>query len=457
MIGFLALVPIFAAGFFLAAILLRERTALLSFHEVPTIFGLGAGTLYLFFLYGSWFGPVSLFTFYSFIVALGCGWFFCRPVVSCRLAEAGEQSAGRWENLLLMGLVAILILNAFFSLSLPLPADDTRILWALKAKFLTADPTLSAEVFRDPYRLHIHPRYPLLVPFLASWMARHQGAFLEGHYQGLITLFGLLTVMQLYLLLQRLVRRQKVLFLTLLMALSGVWMNAQFAASIEIALTFFVLLTVHYLFLWIEKRQTISLCLSGFFLFAAAMSKNEGVLLALCIAFSFFLVGLCKDKVKPALRATAILLGVFLCLSAVWFTHLGLIPSVSDENYFARLLTPDLFISGLGRWPLLAETVMARMIDLRQWHFLWLTPLLVVVAITRNKARIDQRLLLLILVASSYFLGIVMIYILSPWRDISMHINLTYDRVLLPLVPVFILLLACISNTVERERAADDV
>lgn len=457
MTGFLALIPIFAAGFFINAIFLRERTALPLLREMPTIFGLGAGTLYLFFMYGSWFGPVSLLTLYFFIAALGCGWFFCRPAASCGLAEAGEESAGRWENLFLLGLLATLILNVFFSLSLPLPADDTRILWALKAKFLTADPTLSGEVFRDPYRLHIHPRYPLLVPFLASWMARHHGAFLEGHYQLLITLFGLLTVAQLYLLLQRLAGRRNALFLTLLMALSGVWMNAQFAASIEIALTFFLLLSLNYLFLWIEKRQTITLFLAGFFLFATAMSKNEGFLLVLCVVFSCFLVLLRKGEVRLALRVTAILLSVFLCLSAVWFAHLGFIPSVSDENYLARLMTADLFISGFGRLPLLAETVMARMTDLRQWHLLWLTPLLVVIAVMRNKVPINQRLMLLILVASTYFLGIMMVYILSPWRDISMHINLTYDRVLLPLVPIFILLLAFVSDTATRERAEVDV
>lgn len=455
MIGFLALTPIFAAGFFLNAILSRQRTALFSFSEVPTIFGLGAGALYLFFLYGSWFGPVSLFSLYSFLAALGCVWFFYRPVASSGAVVVDQRTADRLENFLLLALAAHLILCVFLSLSLPLPADDTRILWALKAKFLTADPTLSSEVFRDPYRLHIHPRYPLLVPFLASWIARHQGAFLEGHYQFLINLFALLTIAQLYLLLQRLVARKSALLLTLIMVLSGVWMNAQFASSIEIALTFFLLLTVHYLFLWLEKAQTVDLYLAGFFLFTAAMSKNEGLLLVLCATLSLFFVMVSKGEVKPALRATAILLGVVLLLSAVWFAHLGFIPPVSDENYLARL-SPEFFFGGVSRLPLIAETVLARMIDLRQWHLLWLTPFLIVAAVVRNKGIMNQRFLLLVLFASSYLLGIMTIYILSPWRDIAMHINVTGDRVLLPLVPIFILLLACASTAAARERQKDD-
>lgn len=454
MIGFLALTPIFAAGFFLDAAFLRQRTALFTFREVPTIFGLGAGVLYLFFLFGSWFGPVSLFSLYSFLVVLGCVWFFCRPVASSGSVVFDQRTADRLENFLLLALAAQLILCVFLSLSLPLPADDTRILWALKAKILTSDPTLSSEFFRDPYRLHIHPRYPLLVPFLASWMARHQGEFLESHYQLLIIIFAVLTVGQLYLLLQRLVARKSALLLTLIMVLSGVWMNAQFSSSIEIALTFFLLLAVHYLFLWLEKAQSVDLYLAGFFLFTAAMSKNEGLLLVLCVTLSLFFVMISKGEVKAALRATAILFGVVLLLSAVWFVHLGFIPPVSDENYLARL-SPEFFFPGVSRLPLVAATVLARIMDLRQWHLLWLTPLLVVAAVVRDKG-INQRCLFLVLLASSYLLGVMTIYILSPWRDIAMHINVTCDRVLLPLVPIFILLLACASAAAARERQKID-
>ncbi len=443
MIGVVALLSVPLAGYcILGALRGPARRKLFLLAELPLLFGLGAGVLYSFFLLGGWLGPVSLLSLHLFLAALGVLWLFRR--IRNRPPDGRDDTTpgiGKGELLLLGGLLGLFLAFVVLTLLLPIFDWEARILWALKAKILTAEPTLSGEVFRDPYRLHIHPRYPLMVPFLSSWMARHQGAFLEWHYQLLIDSFALLTLWQLFLLLLRLTSRTITLILTSVMALTGVWISAQFGSRVETALAFFLLLAVDRLIRWMEAKQAIDLALAGIFLYCGAMTKNEGMLLALCTFLAFFPVALKESGTRAALRAAGLLAGVFVILSAAWFARLVEIPSVSDERYLDRL-GYDVFTSGIARLPQIARAVLARVTDLSRWHLLWLTPLAAAVTLFRGKCAPDRRLEMVAILASLYFAGLLTIYVISPWRDIVLHVEATFDRAALPLLPLFILMIA---------------
>jgi hypothetical protein len=431
--GVFALFSVLLAGFFVLGMM-------------PTIFGLGAGALFLFFLAGSLMGRVPLLSFHLFVALLGMLWLFLRNRIGPQ--EICGEISPRLEKrdfLFLAALTAFLLILSGIGFLLPLFDWEARILWALKAKILTADPMLGGAAFRDPYLLHLHPRYPLMVPFLSSWVARNQGAFLEWHYQLLIDTFALLTVWQIYVLLRRLTHFRIALILTVVMALTGVWITSLFGSGVEIALAFFLVLGVHRLFLWLERRRTSDLILGGVFLFCGAMTKNEGMLLALGSCLAIFLVVLKEDGTRAALRATAQLAGAFVLLSAVWFAHLVRIPPVSDEHYLDRL-TLDVLLRGMGRMPLIAEAVLARVTDPTAWHLLWLTPFFAATTLFRRKSDADGRLRMASILAISYIAGLLTIYIVSPWRDIGLHLAVTFDRVALPLLPVFILMIALAST-----------
>jgi hypothetical protein len=443
MIGIFALLSIPLAGYFvLGALRAPSPPAAGIYEKFPACFGLGAGILYLFFLVGNLTDRVCLLSYHLSLAALGLLWLLRRirnrpekenRVVSRRIGT---------RKLLLPGLLIAFLLS-FVALTLLLPIIDweARILWALKAKILTADPTLGGAAFRDPYRLHIHPRYPLLVPFLASWMARNQGWFLEWQYQLLINTFALLTIWQLHRMLLRLADRTSALLLTTVMAVTGVWLSAQFDSKVETALVFFSLLAVDRMFLWLEARRGIDLALAGAFLYCGAMTKNEGLLLALCACLALFTVLLKESGARGAIRSTAVLAGVFLLLFGAWFVHLVNIPPVSDEQYSARF-TFEAFLQGFRRLPLILEATAARVTDVSRWHLLWLTPLFVVADLFRDKFVADRRLLLASTLAILYLAGLMTAYVISPWRDIALHVDVTFDRVALPLLPLFILMIA---------------
>lgn len=446
MTGILALFPVLLAGVFIRGMLRPHPwPAAILLEELPAIFGLGAGALFLCFLALSLTGRASLLALHLFVALLGVSWLLLRRWTRKREIPADISPRLDPRDLLCLGaLAAIVLLLSGIGFQLPLFDWEARILWALKARILAADPALSGEAFRDPYLLHIHPRYPLLVPFLSSWMARNQGAFLEWNYQFLIDTFALLTVWQVYMLLRGLTHIGVALVLAAVMALTGVWTTSLFGSRVEIALAFFLVLAVHRLFLWLERRRASDLILGGAFLFCGAMTKNEGMLLALCAILAIFLVVLAEDGIRAALRATMPLAGVVILLSAAWIAHLVQIPPVSDENYLNRL-SPDIFVQGAGRLPWIAGAVLDRVTDPSSWHLLWLTPFLAAAALFRRGADDDSRLRMASILALAYIAGLLGIYVISPWRDINLHVLVTFDRVALPLLPVFIVMaaLAC--------------
>jgi 4-amino-4-deoxy-L-arabinose transferase-like glycosyltransferase len=444
--GVFALFSILLAGYFVRGMLPGPTPpGATPIEELPTYFGIGAGALFLFFLTGSLMGPVSLHSLHLFIALVGMLWLFLRNRTDMEKVPGEIPPRLEKRECLFLAVLTIFLLFLFgIGFLLPIFDWEARILWALKAKILTAEPTVTGRAFLDPYLLHIHPRYPLMVPFLSSWMARNQGAFLEWHYQLLIDTFALLTVWQVYVLLRRLTHRRIAQALTSVMALTGIWTASLFGSRVEIALAFFLVLGVHQLFLWLERRRTFDMILGGAFLFCGAMTKNEGILLALCACFAIFLVVIKEVGIRAAIRATALLAGAFILLSAVWFVHLLKIPPVSDEQYLNRF-TWDIFTRGMGRLPEIALAVMARVTDLSNWHLLWLTPLVPALALYRGHRVDDRRLRMASILAISYIAGLLTIFMVSPWRDIGLQITVTFDRVALPLLPVFIVMIALAS------------
>lgn len=435
---------VFLSGFFIRGLLKPEEPVRLGIlKELPTIFGLGAVASFLFFLLASWFGDVSQAAHMLWIFFLGLLWYLFRKSA---VPQQQQNNPLLPLDLLAFFLLALLVtVNLSLTLYLPILDWDTRILWVLKAKILTLEPTVTGAAFRDPYLLHIHPRYPLLVPFIASWTARMQGTFLETNYQVLIGIFSFLTSWQLYLLLSRMTERKSALIFTFVMACTGVWITAQYNSGIEIPLAFFLLLSVNYLLEWEGERKTADILMAGIFLFGMAMVKNEGLLLAASCLIALFVLLLRQNDIFTVLRSTGLLAALFLILSSAWFAHLLMIPAVSDEQYLSRL-TPTVVMNGLERFPVIMTTIMSTITDLRSWHLIWLTPVAVLVCLIFRRAAVDRRLIFLLVVSGCYCSGGLLIYIVSPWRDIAMHIDVTLNRVALPLLPLFMIMLTLVGR-----------
>ncbi|HEY5998012.1 MAG TPA: glycosyltransferase family 39 protein [bacterium] len=403
--------------------------------------GLGVAVSYLVFLWGVWVRPAGA-SWLAVVPTLAA----CACLLRRRRAEGTEGAApaapwtlGEKGTALAVAFVLATLLALLFAT--PLLDWDARILWALKAKILAAERTLVSDTFRDPYRLHIHPRYPLLVPWLASLPAQVAGRFREAHFQAVAALAALLGVLQLYRMARSWGSRQAALLAALLLVLTAGWQRSLFAAGVELWLSLFLLLGVQALWRWLERGHAADLCLAGVYLFGCASVKNEGLVLAASLVAGLGLVLLARGW--GGRRDLAALLGlpaVWCALMSVWWWHVRFIPPVSDENYLARL-RPENLPEALGRLPLLARELAAHALDVGTWHLIWVTLPIVCFLVWRRGARSDPQGLLLVATCALYGAAIAAVYLFTPWRDPALQIQVTFDRVFLPLLPLAVLLI----------------
>lgn len=411
------------------------------FSHFPVYWGLGTGIIYWAFLWTCWWRPFEFYWVVPWLLLLGG----VQIIAIFMGRESVQEETGptlyprtKTDTVLLLVLAATLIAAMAILFSLPLLDWDARILWALKAKILAAEKTLVSETFRDPYRLHIHPRYPLLVPWITAFLAQFQGAFQEFQYQLMVCVFGLLSVQLFYELNRQANDRQTSLLSCLLLVYTGCWTQGFLQSRVELVLAFYLLLTVRQLLRWLEHRSLADLFLAGIFLFCSASIKNEGLLLAGCCCLGLGMTLLCQNEKRSAFFAVTFLSAIFLLLNAIWFRHLSFIPSVSDENYLHRLHFSGM-TEGIQRADEILRGVMACAGDMQQWHLVWIA--VPVLFFTVFKIRLhSERFRLLFFLLFSYLAGILIIYLISPWQSIQLHIQVTFHRIMLPMLPVIILL-----------------
>jgi hypothetical protein len=453
-----ALLVIWAAGILLAQTMrgCPYRRVSAALQDAPTVFALGSGFVFFLFLWTCWLGPFRL-TWLGLAIVLLVLLQISIHRNRAPLPPTPSAAQAKWNGLdsALAGILAVgLIISAAAVLVLPLMSWDTRILWAVKAKYLATERTILSDVFYNPYRLHIHPRYPLLLPWLAALLAQFDGVFQEYQFKIVVLLFAVLGTQQFYQLAKGRGTRRDALLLCLLLVSTGSWMQAVFASSVEVVLTFYLLTTLAPLFRWIAERRRADLVLAGLLLSGCAVVKNEGLLLALCVSVCICAPTLLSGgTIREALGAASLLLGVFLTIYSGWLIHVSFIPPVSDENYFARLSVDNL-LDGSRRLGDIVNSLIERSVSLRQWHIIWLSvPLLFLYASVRGMWR-TPRFTFLAGLLVLYCTSLIVIYILSPWRDIAMQIGVTFDRVALPMLPVLLLLMyECITRGAREEAA----
>jgi len=205
---------------------------------------------------------------------------------------------------------------------------------------------------------------------------------------------------------------------------------------------------------WMKRGFFGDALLAGFFLFCCAGVKNEGLLLCAALMTSVVASLLLRKGIRPACTTVGLLLAGFLPPFCLWLRHLTAIPAVSDENYLPRLMSGTA-IHGLSRLDAIAREILSKALEAGQWHLLWVTlPALAVLIGKRGVGRKEEFLPLLLLL---YWAGMVAVYVLSPWRDIGLHIDVTFDRVMLPMLPVVLMLWHGASRKESgRGRTGDD-
>jgi hypothetical protein len=438
MIGLLRLLLVWGTGMLALRLLARSRSTG-RLRDLPLAFGCGWAVLFLCWLPVQRFGPVPPAWYALVLAALGSA-----ALVRSVPAPGPSPPPPRWlplDRALLAILVAICATTVSAALPLPITDWDTRILWATKAKLLATEPTLTSEVFRDPYRLHIHPRYPLMLPWLGALVAGGGAGFHERGYQALLLLIGALSIAQFCMTAAEMAGRRTALVLGCAFSLTGVWMESLLHSRAEVALVFFLLLAIEAIRRWFHPAAGARVVLPALLLVGLALVKNEGLLLSAALTAGCAAAGWGGGEgTGGAVKRTATLSACWLGLYLVWVAALRGVPPVSDENYWERL-HPEILAAGLNRVGALGRAVAGEVSRASHWHLVWSLPALLAVMTLARRERTSALFRMVAVVATLYPCGILFIYLLSPWRDLGQHVSITFGRVMLPLLPAFLLLL----------------
>lgn len=372
-----------------------------------------------------------------------------------RISDVSEINIDRikkWDRIdfsLFLILFILITTYAVLTLKLPVFEWDTRILWGVKARILSSDNTIISDAFLNPYRLHIHPRYPLLFPVTIAALSGFGRAFHEYYLQILVLIFSVLGLQTLYQLLSEFADRKEAMILLIIMTMTGSFISGIFSGGVEVILLFYLLLAIQCITECFKNRSTPYFFLTGFFLFCCASTKNEGLLLTFCIIMSLLIISLLKSDIKIKAIDVLCVLVIFVGLMLIWFSYMHLIPPVSDENYILQL-RHGVLAGHLHRLPIILKGFWLEISNLKRWHIVLLSlPVLALIGWEKGCLKLGHNIFLF-LILLFYIIGIAFIYYISPWRDTALHIKVSLNRVLLPVLPVCLLF---ISRILFEDRA----
>jgi hypothetical protein len=324
--------------------------------------------------------------------------------------------------------------------AVPMASVDGRTLWWLHARLIHAASAYPAPEHWDPGFPLPHPQYPPLVPVLEAAAAAF-GAASEPVMRAVPLLFYLALG---GLLLGELPRRDPrtgrglALVVLLLPTLVFSEEGGADAGVSDTALATYVAAAA--LALGAGAGPLAGLLAAG-----AALTKNEGLVLgALLVATA----SSSATSLRGRLRAVLPVAVPFAAIMLPWLLLRATLPAGFDERYLERL-TPDALSAGASRAPLVAWEMMriAFLHPQRSGLFWWGVLGLWMLARRTRERSVNARWL----VVPAYLEIVFVLYLVSPWQGV-LQVQLSFERVLLHLVPLAVVALTTAARAGPSKR-----
>lgn len=318
---------------------------------------------------------------------------------------SGSRTASRTAAIVAAALLIVglaLVLRAGYAWSVrPLREYDGWAIWALKARALFEFGGVDERVFANP--LYDAPTHPLLLPSLEAMGFRTIGRFDDTalHLQLAGLLLGFFGAAWVIL---RAVAAPVVVAATLLAVVSAPAVLAQLGTNFaDIPLAFFVSLAVAAAAAWLRQREHWLLSVTAIFLAAAALTKSEGMLFAVCALAAVAVVAGGKAPRRLALVAAAVALAVI-----PWRAYVGAHELSHPDYELSNLLDRSYLGDTSYRVRPIVDELVLQLTNLDAWGLL--LPMLGVglaAALVRRRYRLA---LFAVAWLSSSFAGLVAIY-----------------------------------------------
>ena len=357
---------------------------------------------------------------------------------------------GRWRAtdalaLLPAALMGFLLLVIFVhALAYPLFDWDGFAIWGLKAKVLFYESLWQRpEAFFQPTLSFSHQDYPPLVPFMMASVYAAIGRVND--YAGKLPLPLLYAAMGLLMyggLRKDLGRLASAMLAGILLALPPIIRSAGTGCA-DVPLAAFYAGSVLYLSRWARDQGRESLILATLFSIFAALTKNEGMALALINAM--VAGGVWLWRVGRAWRWRLGRLAPEGWLAAVACIVLGLLPWLvfrqslprTHEDYGSKF-TMSRIADNVSRLQIILPELRDQITTWREWGPLWLV--LMLAAIAGWRAFLSPRGVVLWVLFAAHVALYVLVYLVTPW-SVRELLDRTLDRLLLHVTPVAVLLI----------------
>lgn len=429
MLGFiLGLLITLFTGYFAVSVIEREmelRFRLLM--AIPLGFGINSILYFLFLCFN--FNSMEYFKWFELAVCVVLALLYYNE-------EKPDMSKHKFKKLsnwfYLLNLYAVLIYLKYF-INNPMGSWDGFRIWNIKVEFLFQNNPLWQNVFSLPHFMS-HNDYPMMLPASTARLWSYAGAenYAINATIGLFFTFGLV-----YLLYQAITyfksEKAAIAVTSVFMVLDIFLVNGA-AQCADIPLAYMYLCAIVSLFLYFRKEKFSYIVLSILFAALSAWTKNEGMLffaVYLVTVIGYFLSAKKFQKAGFALLTAVVPLILLVLYKNTAHAANDLVAG------FVALKTYN-FAFDFSRYVIIAKTFIKM--------FLLRFPLLIVLVLLCIKGfkikEINKAPFMLgVIIFALTFAGYFLVYLFSP-HDITWLVQNSMDRLMLQLLPVFLLLFA---------------
>lgn len=313
---------------------------------------------------------------------------------------------------------------------------DGLFVWEMKAEAIAARGALPWDYFHDNSRLWSHPVYPLLVPFFRAWFYQWNGGVHEAYANAAAgALFVLAASGLLVSLAPRLGKATALLSLAffLLTPLAILGSGSATSGYADFPLAVYYLGALVYVFHAAGSPRPGDLTIAGWLAAALPWTKQEGMILWACLlALAFLALG--RPGWRGLLRLAAPGAGVLLA----WQVFVA-VARVETASVF-HPVSLGLLLERLHLWDEIGGVMVKLAFTPGDWGLLW--ALFPVAAILGLWARRSRGSLLLVGAVVTPLPSFVLLYFFTKWEPVTLHVQSSFSRLLLPLSFPAIVLIA---------------
>jgi hypothetical protein len=348
----------------------------------------------------------------------------------------GTRLSG-WDYVLLIA-IGFEMAHAFFRAWIrPMEAYDAVSNWGLKAKAIYLAGGIPMDFLQNQDYREFHPDYPPLVPLLESAVYQFLGTVNDTASKTLFPLFLLSCVTLFWVCLRRAeLPPNRALAFTFMLSSIPYFASQATNGYADGVVSFYFGAGSLYLYLWHRSRDPLLLVISAMLTGLAALTKNEGVLLA---GIQLLVLGLvlasARDMAgRSRLKLFAAHLGILSAILLPWFLLRVDLNLANDVTSGAVLRWRH-----MGRLGSMLYFYQTQVFGLRNWNLVWILFLGLLVWNWRGWLHSSARpLVLTVVLALVAYNGI---YMVTP-HDVMWHLRTSGSRLLLHILPQVMFLIA---------------